>query len=92
MKTRLETVAASHPTWVRGLKLNNLARNIFSFLVAPYMGAWIEIRRFPKKYRFTFVSHPTWVRGLKCWYAVLHKRVFFVAPYMGAWIEIIGSA
>ena len=31
----------SHPTWVRGLKLVDQAKETLN-LVAPYVGAWIE--------------------------------------------------
>ena len=34
----------SHPTWVRGLKQAFLARCHFLFVVAPYVGAWIETK------------------------------------------------
>ena len=33
----------SHPTWVRGLKLIMVLKVVMILLVAPYMGAWIEI-------------------------------------------------
>ena len=32
----------SHPTWVRGLKLNLLHLEDVRETVAPYVGAWIE--------------------------------------------------
>ena len=32
----------SHPTWVRRLKLNCGALLRVTFVVAPYVGAWIE--------------------------------------------------
>ena len=32
----------SHPTWVRGLKLEAVKDNINEYIVAPYVGAWIE--------------------------------------------------
>ena len=38
----------SHPTWVRGLKQDILTRGVWSPLVAPYVGAWIETRQYPK--------------------------------------------
>ena len=34
----------SHPTWVRGLKRSTLRWLIILIKVAPYVGAWIEIR------------------------------------------------
>ena len=54
----------SHPTWVRGLKLE--LRNVAVLVkdVAPYVGAWIETRC-PAPARHPALSHPTWVRGLK---------------------------
>ena len=33
-------------------------------IVAPHMGAWIEIK-VTSKLIFGITSHPTWVRGLK---------------------------
>ena len=35
-------LAMSHPTWVRGLKLPYLVRGAKIYVVAPYVGAWIE--------------------------------------------------
>ena len=35
----------SHPTWVRGLKLDWLRNNNNPDFVAPYVGAWIETYR-----------------------------------------------
>ena len=32
----------SHPTWVRGLKLNRVKVRSARTFVAPYVGAWIE--------------------------------------------------
>jgi len=57
-------------------------------MVAPHMGAWIEMIDF----RITlslFLSHPTWVRGLKFLVYVVKISVDKVAPHMGAWIEIL---
>ena len=34
--------AKSHPSWVRGLKLKNLAQKDKEERVAPLVGAWIE--------------------------------------------------
>ena len=33
----------SHPTWVRGLKYPKRPIILITFLVAPHVGAWIEI-------------------------------------------------
>ena len=54
----------SHPTWVRGLKLNINVQIIKDGLVAPYVGAWIETWCYLVLHSFV-LSHPTWVRGLK---------------------------
>ena len=34
--------AASHPMWVRGLKLIHTLYNFVVAIVAPHVGAWIE--------------------------------------------------
>ena len=39
---RLSALLASHPTWVRGLKLCFVYCLMRNPLVAPYVGAWIE--------------------------------------------------
>ena len=36
-------VSRSHPTWVRGLKSIECEYNMLEEVVAPHMGAWIEI-------------------------------------------------
>ena len=38
----IHSIAESHPTWVRGLKLNFVRYNVALSAVAPYVGAWIE--------------------------------------------------
>ena len=56
--------------------------------VAPYAGAWIEIRLRQCNHMLEPSSLPTRERGLKCSsYRVLRSPVK-VAPYAGAWIEI----
>ena len=54
---------ASHPTWVRGLKLPKKKLQ-YSPKVAPHVGAWIEIHGTVLNQE-GWSSHPTWVRGLK---------------------------
>ena len=54
----------SHPTWVRGLKPYEQLNSRVYRLVAPYVGAWIEIL-FTNSIEGIIESHPTWVRGLK---------------------------
>ena len=60
---------------------------MFTNIVAPYVGAWIET--YLEVVRYTNRrSHPTWVRGLKlCGNASPIVRQ--VAPYVGAWIETL---
>ena len=57
-------------------------------LVAPYMGAWIEISPYVVSICISDASLPTWERGLKL--STLFTLFYYklVAPYMGAWIEI----
>ena len=38
----VQYVSGSHPTWVRGLKQAEQAKNLQIQNVAPYVGAWIE--------------------------------------------------
>ena len=57
-------LAMSHPTWVRGLKLPYLVRGAKIYVVAPYVGAWIETT-LVSVFALSGWSHPTWVRGLK---------------------------
>ena len=82
----------SHPTWVRGLKLKGRLTLSRGSLVAPHVGAWIEIQRrwaiCPQPWR----SHPTWVRGLKFSRVRSRGRDLRVAPHVGAWIEISPKA
>ena len=63
---------ASHPTWVRGLKFVDGQVDSTAFLVAPHVGAWIEIVVMERNRR-SGKSHPTWVRGLKSLVLLLFK-------------------
>ena len=40
----LQVIDKSHPLWVRGLKSLRLPLKHLKDLVAPFMGAWIEIQ------------------------------------------------
>ena len=55
----------SHPTWVRGLKFSQIGAGEFITVVAPHVGAWIEILTVASEAAPAVASHPTWVRGLK---------------------------
>ena len=55
--------------------------------VAPYTGAWIEIKKFCHHHLQT-PSLPTRERGLKSSRYSCDRRLLDVAPYTGAWIEM----
>ena len=80
----------SHPTWVRGLKLEPDGNGFLNLVVAPYVGAWIETIRLSISHR-NALSHPTWVRGLKPSAENQIIQNSRVAPYVGAWIETLKS-
>ena len=69
----------SHPTWVRGLKLEFADLGKQPTPVAPYVGAWIETLK-NKKYNEFYQSHPTWVRGLKLTLIVLTLQSLLSHP------------
>ena len=58
-------------------------------MVAPFVGAWIEIPahslRWPRRQR----SLPSWGRGLKSDSVVVAAYGTGVAPFVGAWIEML---
>ena len=56
-------------------------------LVAPLVGAWIEIFDFGFWYWF-YLSLPSWERGLKFVPGAAVAAYSNVAPLVGAWIEI----
>ena len=58
-------------------------------LVAPLVGAWIEIYFGVEQVAITLPSLPSWERGLKLPVSHTWQIRLFVAPLVGAWIEII---
>ena len=60
--------SASHPSWVRGLKLYTWVYLSVFPLVAPFMGAWIEILSLLCVKTLTFVALPVsaWIE-IKSW-------------------------
>ena len=60
---------------------------VLDSLVAPFTGAWIEIRKRSRVVR-TGKSLPSRERGLKSQVAVSNYMHVIVAPFTGAWIEI----
>ena len=57
-------------------------------LVAPLVGAWIEILLTELARAARIMSLPLWERGLKYWMWTVLSPLKFVAPLVGAWIEI----
>ena len=56
-------------------------------LVAPLVGAWIEMPYF-RNTRIFLLSLPLWERGLKYFADGTEYMVDYVAPLVGAWIEM----
>ena len=56
-------------------------------IVAPYMGAWIEIQCIQVAGKTLFVA-PYMGAWIEIHPLSLLDYLFYVAPYMGAWIEI----
>ena len=77
----------SHPPRVRGLKLLLRRDKALVLLVAPYTGAWIEIRITINVIYTRLVAPYT-----GAWIEIISSRCSMspvrVAPYTGAWIEI----
>ena len=64
-----------------------MQRNLMKNVVAPLVGAWIEI--FLGEYNYHFPqSLPSWERGLKSRKSRQKRATALVAPLVGAWIEI----
>ena len=77
---------ASHPVWVRGLKLTLKLLPLLLLPVAPRVGAWIETDDLQLS-DDDLLSHPVWVRGLKLRSTKQRGEEALVAPRVGAWIE-----
>ena len=80
------SVVKSHPTWVRGLKLERDVEDKGSTLSHPTWVRGLKHGRGKGKDRHK-QSHPTWVRGLKPVAGNDKYKTLDVAPYVGAWIE-----
>ena len=57
-------------------------------IVAPFTGAWIEIKLSQNTKMTSTLSHPSRVRGLKSANSEGKRNRARVAPFTGAWIEI----
>ncbi len=78
----------SLPLWERGLKSQKVVRRQYLGMVAPLVGAWIEIPCNLLKYGFAEVA-PL----VGAWIEILYARGVLagsitVAPLVGAWIEM----
>ena len=78
----------SLPSWERGLKSSVFRDYGFAPVVAPLVGAWIEIVSDWGTTRGVCSSLPSWERGLKLSCDPLSNAKIAVAPLVGAWIEI----
>ena len=58
-------------------------------LVAPLVGAWIEISLLFGITIGVVLSLLSWERGLKLWLHMNGHHMILVAPLVGAWIEIL---
>ena len=75
-------------SWERGLKYLLQGIQAQEHIVAPLVGAWIEIIESAERLSLR-LSLLSWERGLKL--MICHEKVVIsvVAPLVGAWIEII---
>ena len=85
----LPSVLASHPMWVRGLKLLYLFYIYLHTLVAPHVGAWIETLQRGEGFHSGGVAPHVgaWIETIGT--EDLYSR-YSVAPHVGAWIETFG--
>ena len=77
----------SLPSWERGLKSDYPGHDHLGDLVAPLVGAWIEIHLY-MTYNLLFIVAPlvgAWIEIIGL-YSVVNPC--HVAPLVGAWIEI----
>ena len=61
----MQNKAMSLPSWERGLKYSLSAQAAPEKIVAPLVGAWIEIPFADTIEKFSKLSLPSWERGLK---------------------------
>ena len=77
----------SLPSWERGLKYKLIIIHNNLLIVAPLVGAWIEIPD-GRLQRPELLSLPSWERGLKSLATGMSSPRRKVAPLVGAWIEM----
>ena len=74
----------------RGLKFYIFEEFRTNKMVAPFVGAWIEINLI-SQYTMTTSSLRSSERGLKFNYKRKVLSSYYVAPFVGAWIEIVSA-
>ena len=77
----------SLPLWERGLKFMRIWFLLPAMLVAPLVGAWIEIISIKAEIFYSMVA-PLVGAWIEIFPYSLHSPEFIVAPLVGAWIEI----
>ena len=87
-KSQGQENTVSLPSWERGLKLANGEFFVENVLVAPLVGAWIEIF-----FERIHTAHTPVAPLVGAWIEIIiiisMTYDTFVAPLVGAWIEII---
>lgn len=81
----------SRPMWARGLKSSVHRQIRRHIVVAPHVGAWIEMPCTPNRKGTTPGRAPYGARGLKLLVLWDAQRPSCVAPRVGAWIEMQSS-
>ena len=76
----------SHPSWVCGLKPDEMERNFIKSFVTPFVGVWIETRKLRMKHYASFVTPfvGVWIETAK---ANDLRAAGLVTPFVGVWIE-----
>ena len=75
--------SVSLPSWERGLKLIQIYTMIDRHIVAPFVGAWIEITKLPVLDRISGVA-PLVGAWIEIVYDIPRKSAAGVAPLVGA--------
>ena len=81
-------IIPSLPMWERGLKYQDMGQSELQQGVAPYVGAWIEIKGGKDRQKNRSVA-PYVGAWIEIFDISISSYVFNVAPYVGAWIEIV---
>ena len=83
----LASLSKSHPSWVRGLKLQYDSFVRIGVLSHPSWVRGLKLENVGVT-KAAWASHPSWVRGLKPTFSLV-PTVDVVAPLVGAWIETL---